>query len=40
MRLYHRMLEDYQELDDDHMRLRSWIRRIDGLPRRERHRVG
>ena len=38
---YHRMLDDYQELDgDDHMRLRSWIERIDACRGRERHRVG
>lgn len=31
---YHRVLDEYQELDgDEHMRLRSWIKRIDALPR-------
>jgi len=31
---FHRVLDEYQELDgDDHMRLRSWIKRIDALPR-------
>jgi glutathione S-transferase len=30
---FHRVLDDYQQLDDDHMRLRSWIRRVDELPR-------
>jgi RNA polymerase-associated protein len=30
---FHRVLDDYQRLDDDHMRLRSWIKRVDALPR-------
>lgn len=30
---FHRVLDDYQQLDDDHMRPRSWIRRVDELPR-------
>lgn len=31
---FHRVLDEYQELDgDDHLRLRSWIKRIDALPR-------
>jgi RNA polymerase-associated protein len=30
---FHRVLDDYQHLDDDHMRLRSWIKRVDALPR-------
>ncbi len=30
---FHRVLDEYQELDDDLMRVRSWIKRIDALPR-------
>jgi glutathione S-transferase len=30
---FHVVLDDYQQLDDDHTRLRSWIRRVDELPR-------
>jgi glutathione S-transferase len=30
---FHLVLDEYQELTDDHMRLRSWIRRIDEMPR-------
>lgn len=31
---FHRVLDEYQELDgDDHLRLRSWIKRVDALPR-------
>lgn len=30
----HRLLEEYQQLDEDeHMRVRSWIKRMDALPR-------
>jgi len=27
------VLDDYQRLGDEHMRLRSWITRVDELPR-------
>jgi len=30
---FHEVLDEYQQLDDDHMRLRSWIKRMDKLPR-------
>ena len=30
---FHLVLEDYQKLTDEHFRLRSWIQRIDALPR-------
>ena len=30
---FHRVLDEYQELDDDLFRLRSWIRRVDAMPR-------
>jgi glutathione S-transferase len=30
---FHLVLDEYQELTDEHMRLRSWIRRIDAMPR-------
>ena len=31
--LFHRVLDGYQQLGDDHPRLEAWITRIDGLPR-------
>jgi len=31
--LFHRVLDSYQPLGDDHPRLRAWIERIDELPR-------
>ena len=31
--LFHRVLEDYQRLDDAHPNLRSWIERVDAHPR-------
>ena len=31
--LFHRVLEDYQPLGDDHPNLRAWIERVNGLPR-------
>ncbi len=31
--LFHRVLDDYQQLGDDHPRLTAWIERIDGRPR-------
>jgi glutathione S-transferase len=31
--LFHRVLDDYQQLTDDHFKLRSWIKRMDELPR-------
>jgi len=30
---FHRVLDEYQELDDDLFRLRSWIKRVDAMPR-------
>lgn len=30
---FHRILEDYQRLGDDHPRLTAWIERVDGRPR-------
>jgi glutathione S-transferase len=30
---FHRILDEYQQLDDEHFRLRSWIKRVDELPR-------
>ena len=30
---FHEVLDDYQELTDEHFRLRSWIKRMDALPR-------
>jgi glutathione S-transferase len=30
---FHLVLDEYQELTDDHFKLRSWIKRIDALPR-------
>ncbi len=31
--LFHRVLDDHQQLGDDHPRLADWIRRVDGRPR-------
>lgn len=31
--LFHRVLDSYQQLGDDHPRLRAWIERIDARPR-------
>jgi glutathione S-transferase len=31
--LFHRVLDDYQRLGDDHPRLRDWIARVDAHPR-------
>jgi glutathione S-transferase len=31
--LFHRVLDGYQQLDDDHPQLASWIERVDGRPR-------
>ncbi len=31
--LFHRVLDGYQQLGDDHPRLEAWIRRVDALPR-------
>jgi glutathione S-transferase len=31
--LFHRVLEDYQRLGDDHPNLTAWIERVDGHPR-------
>jgi maleylpyruvate isomerase len=31
--LFHRVLDDYQQLGDDHPRLADWIRRVDERPR-------
>ena len=31
--LFHRVLDDHQQLGDDHPRLTAWIERIDALPR-------
>lgn len=30
---FHEILDDYQQLTDEHFRLRSWIKRMDALPR-------
>jgi len=30
---FHRVLDEYQELDDEHFRLRSWIKRVDAMAR-------
>jgi glutathione S-transferase len=30
---FHRVLDEYQQLDDEHFRLRQWIKRIDAMPR-------
>lgn len=30
---FHLVLDEYQELTDEHFRLRSWIKRVDELPR-------
>ena len=30
---FHIVLDDYQELTDEHFRLRQWIKRMDALPR-------
>jgi glutathione S-transferase len=30
---FHLVLDEYQQLTDDHFKLRSWIKRIDALPR-------
>ncbi len=30
---FHLVLDDYQQLTDEHYKLRSWIKRIDELPR-------
>ncbi len=31
--LFHRVLDGYQQLGDDHPRLEAWIRRVDARPR-------
>jgi glutathione S-transferase len=31
--LFHRVLDGYQQLDDDHPQLAAWIERVDGRPR-------
>jgi glutathione S-transferase len=31
--LFHRVLDSYQQLDDDHPRLAAWIERVDARPR-------
>jgi glutathione S-transferase len=31
--LFHRILDEHQQLGDDHPRLGEWIQRIDQLPR-------
>ncbi len=31
--LFHRILDDHQQLEQDHFRLRGWIKRVDALPR-------
>ena len=31
--LFHRVLEDYQQLGESHPNLRAWIERVDALPR-------
>jgi glutathione S-transferase len=30
---FHRILDEYQQLDDEHFRLRQWIKRVDAMPR-------
>lgn len=30
---FHLVLDEYQELTDEHFKLRSWIKRVDALPR-------
>ncbi len=30
---FHRILDEYQQLGDEHFRLRQWIKRVDALPR-------
>ena len=30
---FHQVLDDHQQLGDDHPRLKAWIERIDALPR-------
>jgi glutathione S-transferase len=31
--LFHQILDEHQQLDDEHFRLRQWIKRVDALPR-------
>jgi glutathione S-transferase len=31
--LFHQILDDYQQLEQEHVRLRGWIKRVDALPR-------
>jgi glutathione S-transferase len=31
--LFHRVLDDYQRLEDRHARLDAWLRRVDERPR-------
>ena len=31
--LFHQILDDYQQLEQEHFRLRGWIKRVDALPR-------
>lgn len=31
--LFHRVLDEHQELGDDHPRLAAWIERVDARPR-------
>ncbi len=31
--LFHQILDDYQQLEQDQFRLRGWIKRVDALPR-------
>ena len=31
--LFHQILDDYQQLEQEHFRLRGWIKRVDELPR-------
>jgi hypothetical protein len=30
---FHLVLDEYQQLGDEHFKLRSWIKRVDALPR-------
>jgi len=30
---FHRILDEYQQLDQDHFRVRQWIKRVDAMPR-------
>ena len=30
---FHVVLDEYQELTDEHFRLRQWIKRVDAMPR-------